>query len=339
MGQPRRQHGQGAVEFLLAAPVVLLLGLGCIEAIHWYFVRQAVSQALVQAARAAITQHAHPEVLDKAFSEALLPLHAGPSRPASQARLNQALARREAATGLPAWRIEILSPDASTFADFASQNRDLPMSPYPVIDNDYLHEQHQARIAQGWPQGRGPVSGQTTLEANTLLLHLTWLHEPLLPGVKQLLRQLAPEDNRYGSMAMASAGYLPIQRQVALVMQSHPIAWDLPAHGRIARRNAQQRPLDGRPVEEWRAAYVTPAGCTGLWCVSSTAASPLPDWRDVDANAPTSPNHGDEYGWLPGAPPPASSDPHKGLQPGSEIEMGPETGPEYDPDDCPGCCD
>src|SRR5690606_9196031 len=39
----RFQPGQGAVEFLLAAVPVLLLGLGCIEAVHWHFARQAVS--------------------------------------------------------------------------------------------------------------------------------------------------------------------------------------------------------------------------------------------------------------------------------------------------------
>ncbi|NLC36668.1 MAG: hypothetical protein GX772_09560, partial [Alcaligenaceae bacterium] len=40
---PARQCGQGAVEFLLAAVPVLLLGLASIEAAHWYFARQAVS--------------------------------------------------------------------------------------------------------------------------------------------------------------------------------------------------------------------------------------------------------------------------------------------------------
>ncbi|NYT23025.1 pilus assembly protein [Alcaligenaceae bacterium] len=233
----QRAGGQGAVEFLLAAVPVLLLGLGSIEAVHWYFVRQAVSHALVQAARSAITQHAHPDVLDHAFAEALLPLHAAPSSDESRARLQRKLARRTLATGLPAWRIHILSPAPETFDDFASDSAELPRpGSQPVIDNDYLHEQHQARLARGWPEGRGPRSGQDTFQANTLALHLIWLHEPLLPGVRNLLRQLAPADERYGSLAMARGGYLPIHREVALVMQSHPVLWDMPGHGRIIRR-------------------------------------------------------------------------------------------------------
>lgn len=232
----KRQCGQGTIEFLLAAVPVLLLGLTSIEAVHWYFARQAVSHALVQAARSAITQNADPAVLDAAFALALLPLHAAPSLAESHARLQRNIARRTSATGLPAWRIRIISPTQASFADFASSNPELTrVSAQPTIDNDYLHEQHQARLAQGWPEGRGPLSGQTTLQANTLALHLTWLHEPLLPGVKNLLRQLAPADERYGSLAMARGGYLPIHREVALVMQSHPVQWAMPGHGRIVR--------------------------------------------------------------------------------------------------------
>ena len=328
MRQPILQRGQGTVEFLLAAPVVLLLGLGSIEAVHWYFVRQAVSQALAQAARAAITQHAHPSVLDTAFSEALLPLYAASSRDASRARLHRAMLRRETATALPAWRIEILSPNAATFADFASNDRDLPASDYPVIDNDYLHEQHQSRLVQGWPQGRGPMSGQTTLEANTLLLHLTWLHEPLLPGVKQLLRQLAPKDTRYGSVAMAGAGYLPMQRQVALMMQSHPIAWKLPTHGRIVRGRelqAQDAGATSPPLAGWAEPTVNPT--------QGSEDSQAPKPATPGAPTPTPPHA------TPALPPPNNADPQDRSETAAgENEKRPDTGPDFEPDDCPGCC-
>lgn len=230
------QDGQGSVEFLLAAVPLLLLGLGSIEAVHWHHTRQAVSLALAQAARAAITQHADPAALDQAFMHALLPLHAAPSPQQARARLERNMQRRTRATGLPAWRLEIVSPSVATFRDFASPDPELPrFGSLEVIDNDYLHEQHQARLAGGWAQGRGPHSRQNTMEANVLVLHLTWLHEPLLPGVRNLLRQLAPADARYGSQAMARGGYLPIRREVAFVMQSHAIAWPMPAHGRVQR--------------------------------------------------------------------------------------------------------
>lgn len=237
----RFQPGQGAVEFLLAAVPVLLLGLGCIEAVHWHFARQAVSLALMQAARAAAVQQADPLVLDQAFAHALAPLFTAPSKNETRARLQRAMHRRTQATALPAWRIRILSPSTAAFAEFASHSTDLARPDgLRVIDNDYLHEQHLARLEQGWPAGQAPQSRQSVLDANTLALHLTWLHEPLLPGVRHLLRQLAPGDSRYGSLAMARGGFLPIRRELALVMQSHAVEWPMPAHGRIARNDSPE---------------------------------------------------------------------------------------------------
>lgn len=334
-----RQRGQGAVEFLLAAVPVLLLGLACIEAAHWYFTRQAVSLALMQAGRVAITQHADPASLDQAFAQALLPLYAAPSPAISQARLERAMRRREQATALPAWRIRIVSPAQASFNDFSSSSPDLPTHGRAVIDNDYLDEQHQARLAQGWPEGRGPLSGQTTLEANTLILHLTWLHEPLLPGMKQLLRQVAPLDSRYGSQAMARAGYLPIQRTVALVMQSHAIAWDMPDHGRITRM-AHPTALENNTVSSG-IANEPAASCNGLWCLEDFKAG-------ASAHHSTGSNS-TENNLLP--EPPDQITPQPDTPPGTEPGSGPtlaDDEPYGDTpgeatdellDDCPGCCD
>lgn len=321
MTQRTPQYGQGMVEFLLAAPVVLLMGLGSIEAIHWHFVRQAVSEALLQAGRAAVTRHADPQVLDTAFREALLPLHAAPSREESRTRLERAMARRETDTGLPAWRIEILSPSAASFEDFASDNPELPPAPYPVIDNDYLDVQHEAYLQQGWPEGRGKASGQSILEANSLRLHLTWLHEPLLPGMKLLMRQLAPSDSRYGSRAMALGGYLPIQRHLVLMMQSHAIAWEMPAHGRVARSRTGERPDIPTGLSPEPPSTLQPS-CQGLWCPNSPVDLPknLAPYPDKPDTTPNPPHTGSDFE-LPGN------------------ANGPENEPIVDPDDCPGCCE
>lgn len=286
---PYRQRGQGSVEFLLAAVPVLMLALAAIEATHWYFIRQAVSQALAQAARAAITQHAHPAVLDQAFTHALLPMHAAPTRAASMQRIQRNMATRETSSGLPAWRIRILSPSRASFTDFASANPDLPRhGSRAVIDTDYLHEQHLARSGRGRPDGRGPLSGQTILQANTLVLELTWLHEPLLPGVRGLLRAVAPVDTRYGSLAMARAGYLPIRRQVAMVMQSHPVEWEMPPHGRVVRSLV---PNDAEPPY---GAALPPDGSPGIGLPPGPGFAPgsehaPPDTPPQDTGRPNDP--------------------------------------------------
>jgi len=329
-------QGQGATEFLLAAVPVLLMGLGAIEAAHWYFARQAVSLALAQAARAAITRHADPAAIDLAFSEALLPLHAGASPAQSRARLRRAMERRTLATGLPAWRIHILSPSPDAFHDFASSASELShLGPRPVIDNDYLREQHQARLAQGWPEGRGPLSGRNTLEANTLALRLTWLHEPLLPGVKHLARRLAPAGTGYGVQAMARGGYLPIRREVAMVMQSAPVLLDTPAHGRVVRR-------------EDAVGDAARQACMGLWCLESLepGGAPQPPAPGGPGAGPggSASGAGPEAPALPRAPGIIAPWPGALPETGGYRETEPEDGGAGDPalagepDDCPGCC-
>src|SRR5690606_6354158 len=130
------QQGQGAVEFLFAAIPVLLLGLGSIEALHWHFTRQAISLALVQAARVATARHASPQAQDEAFANALLPYYAGRGESTANARLARGMAARERSTGLPAWNIRILSPSQASFSDFHSGSPDLPhQAGLPVIDN------------------------------------------------------------------------------------------------------------------------------------------------------------------------------------------------------------
>lgn len=331
------------MEFLLAAVPVLLIALSSIEAIHWYFARQAVSLALIQAARAGITQHADPTIIDSAFSQALLPLYAGPTPDATRARLQRAMKQRESNTGLPAWRIRILSPSSASFNDFGSHNPDLPQTGKLAIDNDYLHEQHQRQLTQGRPAGRKPFSGQSPLEANTLILHLTWLHQPLLPGMKQLLRQIAPRDHRYSSRAMAKAGYLPLQRQVALVMQSHPVAWDMPKHGRITRAihaNApeEENDRDTTHLSDPGHTQGHPSGqhdsppCAGLWCLRDYEAG---EPQDRDGNEGVRiPDEAGEHAES------GSGEQHEGNYLDAELvdEREVSTPPDVT-DDCPGCCD
>ena len=347
-----RQSGQGMVEFVAAAIPVLLLGLGSIEAIHWYFVRQAVSAALVEAARHAIAEHAHPDVLDQAFTQALLPLHAAPTRAEGLSRIERGMARREHATRLPAWHIRIRSPAHATFRDFAAQDKQLPhRRVHRVIDNDYLQEQHEARLAQGWHQGQGPSSGQTTLDANTLVLHLTWLHEPLLPGIKQLLKQVAPRDSRYGALAMARGGYLPIHREVAMIMQSHAVEWPMPRHGRISRNghvadlestfdhgiatNDHADTESGVPAKTDVTIRASEHQCMGLWCLPAYESRQK---SGVGGNSSGQSKTIDQR-WTP--PGQAEESSHGASESAAHRDGAGDTdapSPPAAPEDCPACC-
>ncbi len=237
----QHQHGLALVEFAVAALPVLLLGMGGLELSHWHFVRQGISLALLDAGRAAITAHADPERIITAFETALAPLHVS-ARHGAAARVGQALAQRSQALAGPPWLIEVLSPSASAFADFADPALALPL---PAINNHYLAEQAARHGGQSGQAARGAVSGQTFYQANTLVLRLSWPHRPAQAWLRRLLQGLGDARGNYRQRALA-AGYLPMARQLTLLMQSHPMQW--PDHG------------SGKVI------YRSETGATGLAC-------------------------------------------------------------------------
>jgi len=215
--QPR-QRGAAAVEFAIAAVPLLFAGLGAIEVARWLLVRQVLDLALLEAARAGSVEHARPQAIEQAFEQALLPLFvpAG-SHPSAQARMRASADRLRRRTGLEPWIVEILGPTADTFADFGA-----PRGNTRAIANDSLAERHAAALGRGWPEGRGPRSGQTVFQANVLHLRLTYLHAPWTPGMRRLLESLAGPGPGYADQARQRAGLLPIVREIRVLMQSDP---------------------------------------------------------------------------------------------------------------------
>ncbi len=266
-----RQGGAGAAAFLLAALPILMLGAGGIEAAHWLFLRQTLSHVLFDAGRAAATRHGQPAALAQAFEDALRVLHPDPRQ------RHAALAQRRQALDGPPWRIRILRPTRAAFQDHG--NTDIrvaagsPARDLMLIRNDRQPEQHAGAQARGWPGGRGPVSGSTIFEANTLELELTWPQRPLLPGVAALLRGMAasapPGDYRQRVLAQ---GWLPIVRRVTLSMHSHPAQWpDLP-DGRVIHGALQSVSVAGN-----QPGCPGHAGCATQWPGSAPGATADPD--------------------------------------------------------------
>src|SRR3546814_2801513 len=63
------QAGASLIEFSVVAVPILLLGLGSVDIASWFFTRQAVSLALLEAGRAGIVSHAHPQRSEEPTSE------------------------------------------------------------------------------------------------------------------------------------------------------------------------------------------------------------------------------------------------------------------------------
>lgn len=273
-GAPGRQCGTSAVEFTLVAIPMLLVGLGAVELSRWFFVKQAISLALLEAGRAGIIDHARPTTIEEAFERGLLPLYPGTATQSAPQRLQQSLARRQEASKAPAWQIKVLSPHAAVFHDFASSQATVAgAAGLAVIDNNYQAEQHQAYLKQGRPDGRGPISDATIFDANTLVLHLSYMHEPLVPGMRALMRLLAYGSQGHAQAALA-AGYLPMQQTLRLTMQSHPVAWP----------NTSSKVVLGDGTVHQFAAPATNDSCLGIWCNTTNAALP-----SYVANTPQSP--------------------------------------------------
>ncbi len=229
-------HGSALVEAAAGLAAVMLAGLVLIEACHWQLMRQLAYVALLEAARAGATAHAHPRAMAAAFETALLPRYAAPDHTARQ-RLQAALARAALRSGMPAWHIQVLSPDAAAYADFSQPGLQIQgASGLPAIRNDRQAEQHARHLARGWPGGRGPRSGLSLHEANLLRLRLRYLVEPLAPPTALLLRAAAWASAWPGcSRDALAAGMLPLRLDLTMDMQSHPVLWPDEGNAGVSR--------------------------------------------------------------------------------------------------------
>ena len=263
----QHQRGNSALEFLAGAVPVLLLGFGAVETIHWYSVRGVLDHALLQTARAASTLHANPETITQVFTQSLRPLHPADRHTHRPSLLTRTVSQIEEKTGRAAWEIRIASPDANAFAVHADTalGRSQPNG-YPVINNHYQYEQHTRSQALHNTTG----TDQSIYQANTLTLELTYLKQPLLRGVSQLLKIFGQRNGNYSQHAL-SHGYWPIKARISVIMQTHPVLWPLPDTGYIQR--AGEAPKGNKNKQGMQDSL-----CTGLWCTRGQpqASPPLP---------------------------------------------------------------
>jgi hypothetical protein len=250
-------RGMAATEFVLVSIPLLLAGLGAFEAAHWNLVRQAVSFALLEGARAGAVSHADPAAIRAALQKGLQPLGDG---------------SRHLPDGQPPWQIDILSPRAAHFVDFPGPHS----NGMRTIHHAYQDIRHRQALAAGLPGRRGMASGDTIFGANTLSLRLHYVHVPIVPGMRSLLRRLgaALPDAGFAAQAMRRAGALPVRQTVSITMQSSPWDWQ---HGGVVA------PAAAPPGRQAAMPAQTPASappCGGIWCDVSWAGR---SWQPVPA--------------------------------------------------------
>ncbi|MYN11542.1 hypothetical protein GSY71_00010 [Pusillimonas sp. TS35] len=261
-------------EFTVIAGILFSLALGAFEAARWFSTRQMLSLALLEAGRAGIVHHAHPDAIASAFEQGLRPLTArgrAPSKTSGHPRVQAWQAHpfgsphgppswrtSTAHSALPVWQIEIHSPILADFRNFSDPGLRHLGVPHAAINNHYLHEQHMHRQAgqrqERWVAAANSLAagqkhmhrnhkvGETELrqarrsiyEANTLTLRLTYALKPLVPGIAGVLRTIGKGSNTPAGRIMAR-GHLPIRCEISLMMQSHPVEWPMRSGGPIVR--------------------------------------------------------------------------------------------------------
>jgi len=168
---------------LLAAPIVLLLGLGALQWALLLHARTAVEYGLFEAARAGSVAHARPEAIEAGLARGLLPFWQGaamPGAPAAATAAAQAKVGQGIAAGWIDWRQ--IAPTIESFADWAEPARDAfgrPVPETPEIPNDSLQWSWLRAPAGGIAgmRGREPIgaqSQQTLNDANVLKLELRY---------------------------------------------------------------------------------------------------------------------------------------------------------------------
>ena len=256
------QYGQGSVEFALASVPIMLLALGGLEATHWFWVQQTISQALLQAARAGITSHAKPTEIGQAFDQSMQLLFPPAQNQASTQRQMLRYNRHIDALG-SRWHMQIVSPSDEHFAQHADATLAIAQhTGYAAIRNSYQLEQHRSATSP-LPSSKG----MTIFDANTLTLRITYPHSPLLPGMRALLMYLGNANGTVAQRTLA-AGYLPIVQQLSLPMQSHPVQWPISAATGFF-------PAGTAAINLFGANQTTRINtCKGLWCLANASPEP-----------------------------------------------------------------
>ncbi len=219
-----RVCGASMLESTLCLLALVLAGFTVFEIAHWHVTRHLARLALHAAARDGAVTSANPKAILSAASTALSSRHALTRHLSTTPARNVAsIPGQFARSGLPTWHIEILSPSAPMFEDFADARLSQTQR-RPTIRNDFLAEQHAAHRARGWIDGAGPQSGKDIFDANTLRVRLTVLHAPRVPVVAMLVRALPATGDRITDTAHRF-GLLAITIEEDSAMHSHPMLW------------------------------------------------------------------------------------------------------------------
>lgn len=180
--------GATSTEFLIAIPMIMLLGMIGVQYTLMYNAKTNVTYAAYEAARAGAIHHADPEEIQNGLFKGLLPYlsangDAFGNSSSTNLATNLAGLEKIKRTESPFVKIEIISPSKAAFDDFNSPKlQEILKTSQRVIPNKYSDMQNITHTAG---------SGLTIAEANVLKLRITYGYKPSIPLAKNMFMSIS----------------------------------------------------------------------------------------------------------------------------------------------------
>lgn len=203
------QSGASLTEFILAAPIVLLVGMTTVQAGLIYHGKTTLNYATFEAARVGAVNHAQLSLMRQELGLRLAPLQGGDG---SHQQALSAIAKSSLSVQNPLnTQIHVLNPTVAAFKDWGVNSRE---SSHRVLPNSHLrHRDHTV----------GSSSGLSLRDANLLKIEVTHGLDLVVPVVGAMIaKAMTLIDTEHANFY--AQGKFPLTAVATVRMQSE--AWE-----------------------------------------------------------------------------------------------------------------
>ena len=286
----RAARGASMTEFVVVAPVLLLIGLALLQYSLLFVARNQVNHAGFMAARAGSMHNATADSISAAYLRHLAPLYGGGSDAAEIA----AAVARAGADMQGNYRIELINPSRASFDDFNDPAlKQLLRTDARVIPNSNLVMRDPTVI--------GGNSGQNIFDANLLKVRITHGYKPGVPMVGRVFAgaldaaHAASEEKDAFAGRLIAAGRVPVTTEITLHMNSPAIEWADPVWISANGPAGESRPSTESPRPPG-ASTPTPPATGGDGGDGGSASPSNPGSSSPDPHAPAGDSAGNDAG-------------------------------------------
>jgi outer membrane protein OmpA-like peptidoglycan-associated protein/uncharacterized membrane protein (UPF0127 family) len=268
------QRGVAMVEFAIAGPILILLGLASVQYGLLYNAKNVINHASFMGARAGSMANARIDTVRTAYVRGLLPLYGG-GRNATEIAESLGRASADFATSS---RIELLNPTRESFDDWHDPrlqatlqtngkrvipNRQLARNLGDRATLESLGDQRNVReVAGSWVKAK---SGQSLSDANLLKIRITHGYRPSVPLMgmvyNRFLRWMDTGNDAFAT-TLLNQGRIPVVSHVTVQMQTDAIEGSNVSSPGMGNDGAPKDPGTPPPTTNQPAPWCTTAGCS-----------------------------------------------------------------------------